>query len=85
MAYFTLRFFSAPHGEEPQAPKAIAYGYDGSMFLNTFDPTPDVLQELARRMDCICGPCLITVEQDRSEEGLRPLFSAYSFERQCEV
>lgn len=85
MAYYTLHFFSAPHSEEPQAPEVIAYGYDGNMGLLEFDPRPEVLQELARQMDCIYGPCLITVEQDRSEEGLRPLHSAHSFIRQCAV
>jgi len=84
MAYYTLRFFSAAPSEEPQAPETIEYGYDGSMGLLEFDPSPAVLQELARRMDCIYGPCLITVEEDRSAEGLRPLHWAYSFVRQCE-
>lgn len=85
MAYYTLRFFSAAPREEPQAPETIEYGYDEKMGLLEFDPRPEVLQELARQMDCIYGPCLITVEQDRSEEGLRPLHSAYSFICQCEA
>jgi hypothetical protein len=85
MTHYTLRFFSAAPSKEPQAPEAIEYGYDGIMFLGTFDPSPAVLQELAKAMDCICGPCLVTVKQDRSAEGLRPLYSAFSFIRQCAV
>lgn len=51
-----LQFFS---GLEALGNEDGAHGYDGSMSVEAFDPAD--LPALAKRMDCIVGPCVCIV------------------------
>lgn len=51
-----LEFFS---GSEALGNESGSHGYDGSMAVASF--AAGDLPELLKRMDCVCGPCLVIV------------------------
>jgi len=60
---FKLQFYSRPDLIEGTNE---AYGYDGSMTVETFDPAD--IQEYLDRMDCVFGPCIVIVAPTKGHQ-----------------